>query len=101
GSDGLPFDPHPHPRQWGTFTNVLRAMVREQGLLTLETAIHKMTGLAADQYGIAGRGLLREGYHADLVLFDPATVTDVATFSAPIQASQGIHAVWVNGRQVW
>lgn len=101
GSDGLPFDPHPHPRQWGTFTNVLRTMVREQNLLSLESAIHKMTGLAAAQYGVAGRGLLREGYHADLVLFDPATVTDVATFSAPIQASRGIHAVWVNGRQVW
>ncbi|MNV52315.1 N-acyl-D-aspartate deacylase [compost metagenome] len=101
GSDGLPFDPHPHPRQWGTFTNVLRTMVREQQLLSLEAAIHKMTGLAADQYGIAGRGLLRQGYHADLVLFDPATVTDMATFSAPIQASQGIHAVWVNGQQVW
>lgn len=101
GSDGLPFDPHPHPRQWGTFTNVLRTMVREQNLLSLETAIHKMTGLAADQYGVAGRGLLREGYHADLVLFDPATVTDVATFSAPIQASQGIHVVWVNGKRVW
>lgn len=101
GSDGLPFDPHPHPRQWGTFTNVLRTMVREQNLLSLEAAVHKMTGLAADQYGLAGRGLLREGYHADLVLFDPATVSDVATFSAPIQASRGIHAVWVNGRQVW
>lgn len=101
GSDGLPFDPHPHPRQWGTFTNVLRTMVREQQLLSLEAAIHKMTGLAAGQYGIAKRGLLHEGYHADLVLFDPATVTDVATFSAPIQASQGIHAVWVNGKQVW
>lgn len=101
GSDGLPFDPHPHPRQWGTFTNVLRTMVREQNLLSLESAIHKMTGLAVGQYGVAERGLLREGYHADLVLFDPATVTDVATFSAPIQASRGIHAVWVNGRQVW
>lgn len=101
GSDGLPFDPHPHPRQWGTFTNVLRTMVREQQLLSLEAAIHKMTGLAAGQYGVAERGLLREGYHADLVLFDPATVTDVATFSAPIQASQGIHAVWVNGKPVW
>ncbi|PND35317.1 D-aminoacylase [Achromobacter pulmonis] len=101
GSDGLPFDPHPHPRQWGTFTNVLRTMVREQRLLSLESAIHKMTGLAADQYGIADRGRLREGYHADLVLFDPATVTDVATFSAPIQASQGIQAVWVNGKRVW
>lgn len=101
GSDGLPFDPHPHPRQWGTFTNVLRTMVREQQLLSLEAAIHKMTGLAASQYGVAQRGLLREAYYADLVLFDPATVTDVATFSAPIQASQGIHAVWVNGKRVW
>lgn len=101
GSDGLPFDPHPHPRQWGTFPNVLRTMVREQQLLSLEAAIHKMTGLAAEQYGISQRGLLREGYHADLVLFDPATVTDVATFSAPVQASQGIHTVWVNGKPVW
>ncbi|OZI75728.1 N-acyl-D-amino-acid deacylase family protein [Bordetella genomosp. 2] len=101
GSDGLPFDPHPHPRQWGTFTNVLRTMVREQNLLTLEGAIHKMTGLAAAQYGLAGRGLLRPGYYADLVLFDPATVTDTATFSEPVQVSQGIHGVWVNGAQVW
>ncbi|WP_445658947.1 N-acyl-D-amino-acid deacylase family protein [Achromobacter sp. NCFB-sbj8-Ac1-l] len=101
GSDGLPFDPHPHPRQWGTFTNVLRTLVREQRLLSLEAAIHKMTGLAATQYGLAGRGLLREGYHADLVLFDPANVTDTATFSAPIQASRGIHHVWVNGKPVW
>ncbi|CAB3844038.1 N-acyl-D-aspartate deacylase [Achromobacter deleyi] len=101
GSDGLPFDPHPHPRQWGTFTNVLRTLVREQRLLSLEAAIHKMTGLAAAQYGLAGRGLLREGYHADLVLFDPANVTDTATFSAPIQASRGIHHVWVNGKPVW
>lgn len=101
GSDGLPFDPHPHPRQWGTFTNVLRTLVREQRLFSLEAAIHKMTGLAATQYGLAGRGLLREGYHADLVLFDPANVTDTATFSAPIQASRGIHHVWVNGKPVW
>ncbi|WP_369797750.1 amidohydrolase family protein [Achromobacter sp. DH1f] len=101
GSDGLPFDPHPHPRQWGTFTNVLRTLVREQRLLSLEAAIHKMTGLAAAQYGLAGRGLLCEGYHADLVLFDPANVTDTATFSAPIQASRGIHHVWVNGKPVW
>lgn len=60
-----------------------------------------MTGLAADQYGIAGRGRLRERYHADSVLFDPAAVTDAAIFSAPIQASQGIRAVWVNGKRVW
>ncbi|PLC48981.1 D-aminoacylase [Pollutimonas subterranea] len=101
GSDGLPFDSHPHPRQWGTFTRVLRAMVREQNLMTLEQAIHKMTGLAASNYGLEKRGLLRPGYFADLVLMDEALVTDRATFDAPIQTSQGINRVWVNGEQVW
>jgi N-acyl-D-amino-acid deacylase len=101
GSDGLPFDPHPHPRQWGTFTNVLRTLVREQSLLTLEEAVHKMTGQAARNYGLAERGLLKPGYYADLVLFDPDRVSDRATFEEPIQVSQGIRGVWVNGRQVW
>lgn len=101
GSDGLPFDPHPHPRQWGTFTNVLRTMVRERRLLSIEEAIHRMTGLAARQYGLADRGVLREGHYADMVLLDPETVTDMATFEKPIQLSRGIGAVWVNGQQVW
>jgi N-acyl-D-amino-acid deacylase len=101
GSDGLPFDPHPHPRQWGTFTNVLRTLVREQALLSLEQAVHKMTGLAARNYGLAQRGLLQPGYYADMVLFDPDRVADRATFEDPIQISQGIQGVWVNGRRVW
>ncbi|ANN78215.1 N-acyl-D-amino-acid deacylase family protein [Bordetella flabilis] len=101
GSDGLPFDPHPHPRQWGTFTNVLRTLVREQEVLSLEQAVHKMTGLAARNYGLAERGLLQPGYYADLVLFDPDRVADRATFEDPIQISQGIQGVWVNGRRVW
>jgi N-acyl-D-amino-acid deacylase len=101
GSDGLPFDPHPHPRQWGTFTNVLRTLVREQAALSLEQAVHKMTGLAARNYGLAQRGLLQPGYYADLVLFDPERVADRATFEDPIQISQGIQGVWVNGRRVW
>ncbi|OZI18489.1 D-aminoacylase [Bordetella genomosp. 9] len=101
GSDGLPFDPHPHPRQWGTFTNVLRTLVREQSLLSLEQAIHKMTGQAARNYGVAERGLLQPGYYADLVLFDADRVSDRATFEQPIQVSQGIQGVWVNGRRVW
>ncbi|GAA6118205.1 D-aminoacylase [Acidovorax sp. FG27] len=101
GSDGLPFDPHPHPRQWGTFTRILSRLVRDQGLLTLEAAVHKMTGLAAENYGLADRGLLRAGWKADLVVFDPAQVQDVATFDHPVQASRGIEGVWVNGRQVW
>ncbi|ARP92674.1 D-aminoacylase [Bordetella genomosp. 9] len=101
GSDGLPFDPHPHPRQWGTFTNVLRTLVREQAAMSLEEAIHKMTGFAARNYGLSERGLIQPGYYADLVLFDPDSVSDRATFEAPIQVSQGIQGVWVNGRQVW
>lgn len=101
GSDGLPFDPHPHPRQWGTFTQVLRRLVREEQVLSLPAAIHRMTGLAASQYGLQERGLVRAGYFADLVLFDPETVTDLATFAEPVQSSRGIEAVWVNGQQVW
>lgn len=101
GSDGLPFDKHPHPRQWGTFTRVLASQVRERGLLPLETAVHKMTGLAARYYRLSDRGLLRPGMYADLVVFDPQTVTDRATFDAPVQASEGIVGVWVNGKCVW
>jgi len=101
GSDGLPFDPHPHPRQWGTFTRVLRRMVRECGLLSLEEGIPRMTGLAAEQYGLEQRGRLAPGWFADLVVFDPERVSDKATFEEPVQASQGIEQVWVNGRQVW
>lgn len=101
GSDGLPFDPHPHPRQWGTFTRVLSRLVRDKGLLTLEAAVHKMTGLPAGNYGLRDRGLLRPGLRADLVVFDPQHVTDLATFDNPVQASRGIEGVWVNGQRVW
>ena len=101
GSDGLPFDPHPHPRQWGTFTRVLRRLVREEGTLSLPAAIHRMTGLAASQYGLADRGLLKAGHYADLVLLDPDTVADLATFAEPVRRSEGIEAVWVNGTLVW
>lgn len=101
GSDGLPFDKHPHPRQWGTFTNVLRTLVREQAVLSLEGAIHKMTGLAARHYGLSDRGLLAPGQMADVVVFDADTVTDRATFEQPIQASAGVHRVFVNGQCVW
>ena len=101
GSDGLPFDPHPHPRQWGTFPQVLRRLVREEGVLTLAAAIHRMTGLAASQYGLSARGLLKPGHYADLVLLDPDRVADLATFEQPVQVSRGIDGVWVNGRPVW
>ena len=97
GSDGLPNDPRPHPRLWGTFPRVLGRYSREMKLFSLPAAIHKMTGMPAQRFGLAGRGLIRKGYAADLVLFDPETILDTATFSDPIQPATGITAVWVNG----
>src|ERR1700722_14750041 len=97
GSDGLPNDPRPHPRLWGTFPRVLGHYCRDQGIFPLAQAIHKMTGLPAKRFGLAGRGHIREGYHGDLVLFDPETIRDTATFSNPVCAAEGIAAVWVNG----
>jgi N-acyl-D-amino-acid deacylase len=97
GSDGLPSDPLPHPRLWGTFPRVLGHYCREQKLFSLSEAVRKMTGLPAQKFGLNERGLIREGYWADLVLFDSETVRDVATFADPKRVSQGIEAVWVNG----
>ena len=97
GSDGLPNDPRPHPRLWGTFPRVLGHYCRDVGIFPLTQAVHKMTGMPAQRFGLAGRGQIREGYHADLVLFDPKTIRDTATFSDPICAAEGIAAVWVNG----
>lgn len=97
GSDGLPHDRHPHPRLWGTFPRVLGHYSRDLGLFDLETAVHKMTGLSASRFGLTRRGLVREGYCADLVVFDPDAVVDLATFSAPAAASAGIEWVIVNG----
>jgi N-acyl-D-aspartate/D-glutamate deacylase len=97
GSDGLPLDPHPHPRLWGTFPRVLGRYSRDEKLFSLADAIHRMTGLPAQKFSLTQRGLIREGFYADLVLFDPATIIDIATFDHPQQPSKGIHAVWVNG----
>jgi N-acyl-D-amino-acid deacylase len=97
GSDGLPNDPRPHPRLWGTFPRVLGYYSREQKLFPIAEAIHKMTGLPARRFGFADRGLLRQGYKADLVLFDADAVRDTATFADPIQQARGIESVWVNG----
>ena len=87
-----------HPRGAGAFTRFLRIYVRETKLLPIETAIRKMTALAAAHMGIADRGTIRPGAYADLVLFDPATVTDRSTTAEPGLISQGIAKVWVNGR---
>jgi N-acyl-D-amino-acid deacylase len=101
GSDGLPHDARPHPRLWGTFPRVLGHYARDVGLFPLETAVHKMTGLPAARFGLRDRGVLREGAYADLVLFDPVTVIDTASFEEPQQPARGIHSVLVNGQCVW
>ncbi len=92
GSDGLPNDPRPHPRLWGTFPRVLGHYCREQGLFPLAQAVHKMTGMPAQRFGLAGRGQIREGCHADLVLFDPETIRDTATFRTQSAPAEGIAA---------
>jgi N-acyl-D-aspartate/D-glutamate deacylase len=90
----------PHPRNFGTFPRVLGKYVREEHVLTIEQAVHKMSGLTAKQMHISNRGSIREGLAADLVIFDPATVADRATFTDPFQYSVGISTVIVNGRIV-
>jgi len=87
----------PHPRSYGSFTRILGRYVRELRLLPLETAIRKMTSLAAQRVGLTDRGLLRPGMFADVTVFDPATVGDRATFEEPHQPSVGIEYVFVNG----
>lgn len=90
-----------HPRKAGTFTRVLGRLVREQVILPLEEAIHKMTGLPARRLGLADRGLVKEGFRADLVIFDPAKVIDRAGFQQPDLLSEGIELTLVNGVPVW
>jgi N-acyl-D-amino-acid deacylase len=100
GSDGRlssPGDGHPHPRAYGTFPRVLGHYSRELGILPLETAIHKMTGLSASVLGLKDRGVLKEGNFADICIFDPKTVIDQATFIEPHQYPKGIEYVIVNG----
>ncbi len=88
---------HPHPRTYGTFARVLGHYVREQKALTLEQAVHKMTGLPAQFLGLTDRGLLAPGMAADIVVFDPATVSDRSVYERPHQYAAGIRCVIVNG----
>jgi dihydroorotase/N-acyl-D-amino-acid deacylase len=94
---GLLGEEHPHPRAYGTFPRVLRKFVREDKLLSLEEAIRKMTALPAQKMRLADRGVLKAGMWADVVVFDPDTVTDKATFEAPNQLAVGMDYVLVNG----
>ena len=98
GSDGLPdLTGRPHPRLFGTFPRVLGRYVREQGVVDLENAVRRMTSLSCDVHGLSGRGRITEGNWADLVLFDPDVVIDVASYEDPKRESVGIRNVWVNG----
>lgn len=97
GSDGLPHDRHPHPRLWGAFPRVLARYWREQQLFTMEQAVHKMTGLSARNFRLHERGEVRVGWFADIVVFDPARIRDVATYERPREQSEGVEMVFVNG----
>lgn len=101
GSDGLPtLAGQPHPRLYGTFARVIGHYGRDLGLLTLEESIHRMTGRSAAVFGLVDRGEIRPGAYADLVLFDPATIIDVGTYTDPHHPPRGIDGVWVNGVRV-
>jgi N-acyl-D-amino-acid deacylase len=97
----LPHDAYPHPRLWGTFPRVLGHYARDLGLFSMEAAVRKMTGHTAEVFGLVDRGVIRAGAYADLVLFDPATVCDTATFDAPTRPAEGIVETWVNGRPTY
>ena len=99
GTDGLyiPGMPMTHPRAIGSFPRVLRVAVREDKLVSLEEAVRKMTSMAAEVYGLAGKGVIRPGMDADLVLFDAQRITDHADYTAPLAPNEGIKRVYVNG----
>ncbi len=101
GSDGIPVGDMPHPRLWGTFPRVLGHYCRDVGLFPLETAVWKMSGLTARNFGLHGRGTLAVGQHADIVIFDPATIRDAADYAKPTKPAEGIDAVIVNGAVTW
>ena len=100
GSDGVPGGSKPHPRLHHTYPRVLGHYSRNEGLLELADAIHRMTGMCADRFGFADRGAIRSGAFADLVLFDPETIIDTGTYTDPTTVPEGIRGVWVNGERV-
>ncbi|HEY2458446.1 MAG TPA: D-alanyl-D-alanine carboxypeptidase/D-alanyl-D-alanine-endopeptidase [Candidatus Acidoferrum sp.] len=96
--DGPLYEPHTHPRAFGAMPRFLGHYVRDQHLLPLEQGIRKMTSLPAQRERLVNRGLLKEGYFADITVFDPATIQDVATYAQPAQVSKGVKYVFVNGQ---
>jgi N-acyl-D-amino-acid deacylase len=91
---------HPHPRAYGTFPRILGTYVRERGVISLEEAIFRMTGLTAWRLGLSDRGLVRPGYKADLVMFDAQQIADLATYDEPHVYPTGIRWVLVNGQVI-
>lgn len=100
GSDGIPLPGKPHPRWAGSFVRILGEYVRKRGVLDLPDAIHRMSGLPARRFRLPGRGFLRPGFAADIVVFDPDAVRDGATFEEPLTEPAGVLAVFVNGSLV-
>lgn len=101
GSDGIPFDAHPHPRLWGTFPRVLGHYSRDLKLFPLEDAVRRMTSYSAQRFHLTGRGEIKPGYYADICIFDPSTVIDTATFEKPMTPAAGIDTVLCNGAIAW
>jgi N-acyl-D-amino-acid deacylase len=101
GSDGLPHDTLPHPRLWGTFPRVLGRYARDLKVMSLEAAVHKMTGLSAATFSLPDRGRIASGMKADITVFNPATIIDRATYESPTQQAEGVVHVFVNGTLAW
>jgi N-acyl-D-amino-acid deacylase len=101
GSDGLPHDTLPHPRLWGTFPRVLGRYARELKVMSLEMAVHKMTGLSAATFSLPDRGQIAAGMKADITIFNPETIIDRATYDSPTQLADGVVHVFVNGTLAW
>ena len=95
--EGVFLKSNPHPRAYGTFARLLGKYVREEGVISLSEAIRRLTSFPAENLGLEGRGLLQEGYFADIAIFDPATISDRATFADPHQYATGVQHVIVNG----
>ena len=102
GSDGIyvPGDKLAHPRAFGTFPRYLGYYIRERGILSREEGIHRITGMPAQRYGLQGKGFIREGYDADLILFDYDTIRDHADFMDPFKPNEGIYQLYIGGALV-
>jgi len=96
--DGPLFEPHTHPRAFGSMPRFLGHYVRELQLLPLEQAIRKITSLPAQREHLTGRGLIKEGFFADITVFDPGSIIDKATYTQPAQLAEGVQCVIVNGQ---